>query len=274
MRTRVCYVLPLYDEATEQHYAHIYRLLERAGRELDLLVIAEKSKGPIRLKNVSRAWRQRFRFPPLRALEMVLMLLCARLMGYRTFYTHYSFYGGIFAGIIARLTGGRSFYWNCEENIAHHVGLTSLANLRKLLLTQWPETTAIRLAKPLVTGTERMRDYYAKHYGLGRENIRVMPNWVDLRRFVEAQPDEELRTRLDEARGGPRVLYLHRLAPRKGAHHLGTIAGRVTEDHPRALFVIDPEGTIRYSYVSPVGENPGVDGVLEALAQMHAGGQG
>ncbi len=34
----------------------------------------------------------------------------------------------------------------------------------------------------------------------------------------------------------------------------------------RALFVIDAEGVIRWSYVSPVGINPGADGILRALA--------
>jgi peroxiredoxin len=33
----------------------------------------------------------------------------------------------------------------------------------------------------------------------------------------------------------------------------------------RALFVIDGEGVIRYSYVSPVGVNPGAAGILKAL---------
>ena len=33
----------------------------------------------------------------------------------------------------------------------------------------------------------------------------------------------------------------------------------------RALFVIDAQGIIRWSYVSPVGVNPGADGVLKAL---------
>lgn len=33
----------------------------------------------------------------------------------------------------------------------------------------------------------------------------------------------------------------------------------------RALFVIDGEGVIRYSYVSPVGINPGANGILKAL---------
>jgi peroxiredoxin len=33
----------------------------------------------------------------------------------------------------------------------------------------------------------------------------------------------------------------------------------------RALFVIDGEGTVQWSYVSPVGVNPGADGILRAL---------
>lgn len=33
----------------------------------------------------------------------------------------------------------------------------------------------------------------------------------------------------------------------------------------RALFVIDKDGMIQWSYVSPLGINPGADGILEAL---------
>jgi peroxiredoxin len=39
----------------------------------------------------------------------------------------------------------------------------------------------------------------------------------------------------------------------------------------RALFVIDGEGVIRWSYLSPIGVNPGADGILEALEEMQAG---
>ena len=38
----------------------------------------------------------------------------------------------------------------------------------------------------------------------------------------------------------------------------------------RALFVIDAEGVIRWSYVSPVGVNPGADGILDALERLAA----
>jgi len=36
----------------------------------------------------------------------------------------------------------------------------------------------------------------------------------------------------------------------------------------RALFVIDPGGVIRYSYLSPPDKNPGADGVLDALEKL------
>ena len=36
----------------------------------------------------------------------------------------------------------------------------------------------------------------------------------------------------------------------------------------RALFVIDKEGMIRWSYCSPVGVNPGADGILQALETL------
>ena len=36
----------------------------------------------------------------------------------------------------------------------------------------------------------------------------------------------------------------------------------------RALFVLDNNGIIVWSYLSPIGENPGADGVLEALEKM------
>jgi peroxiredoxin len=36
----------------------------------------------------------------------------------------------------------------------------------------------------------------------------------------------------------------------------------------RALYVIDSDGVVRWSYVSPVGINPGADGILRALENL------
>ena len=36
----------------------------------------------------------------------------------------------------------------------------------------------------------------------------------------------------------------------------------------RALFVIDADGVVRWSYLSPIDVNPGADGVLAALEEL------
>ena len=42
----------------------------------------------------------------------------------------------------------------------------------------------------------------------------------------------------------------------------------------RALFVIDGDGVVHWSYVSPIGVSPGVDGVLDALEELKEQGNG
>lgn len=51
------------------------------------------------------------------------------------------------------------------------------------------------------------------------------------------------------------------------AHQYGVYRTRegVSE---RALFVIDEAGVIRWAYVSPIGINPGADGILKTLEEM------
>ncbi len=51
------------------------------------------------------------------------------------------------------------------------------------------------------------------------------------------------------------------------AYHVYRHAGGTSE---RALFVVDADGVIRWSYVSPVGVNPGADGILRALEELNA----
>ncbi|HEY0777121.1 MAG TPA: redoxin domain-containing protein, partial [Gemmatirosa sp.] len=36
----------------------------------------------------------------------------------------------------------------------------------------------------------------------------------------------------------------------------------------RALFVLDADGVVQWSYCSPVGINPGADGILDALERL------
>jgi peroxiredoxin len=42
----------------------------------------------------------------------------------------------------------------------------------------------------------------------------------------------------------------------------------------RALFVIDAGGLVRWNYLSPIGVNPGADGIFEALESLTPGQRG
>ena len=57
--------------------------------------------------------------------------------------------------------------------------------------------------------------------------------------------------------------------PKGAAARLYGVYDEKVGEAMRALFVIDSEGVIRWSHVSPVGINPGADGILKALASLN-----
>jgi peroxiredoxin len=56
--------------------------------------------------------------------------------------------------------------------------------------------------------------------------------------------------------------------PKGAVARLYGVYSEQSGESERALFVIDSAGVIRWSYVSPVGINPGADGILGALESM------
>jgi len=68
-----------------------------------------------------------------------------------------------------------------------------------------------------------------------------------------------------------RKLHIPLLAdfePKGAVSHQYGVYRETDGESERALFVIDASGVIRWSYVSPVGINPGADGILKALEDM------
>ena len=51
--------------------------------------------------------------------------------------------------------------------------------------------------------------------------------------------------------------------------HAGTVVYRDKDGvSERALFVIDADGKVHWNFVSPIGVNPGADGILSALEDL------
>lgn len=243
------YVLPTYDADSAEHMYHIHGFLEAVAEYLDIWLIIERARSQPEFRNL-KVYRQRTEMPILSVVEKLVAMAWMRLHGYKRFYTHYSVSAGILSALVTRILGGVSLYWNC----GHMMGFVpsqvrNRSDLRAKVHNQWLLGLNLRLIHHLVTGTPTMARYYSESYGLSLESIRLMPNWVDLRRFAVLPGKHELRHELGWPLDKKVVLFLHRLAERKGAHHIVSIAEEVLARHSgpnsELLFVIVGDGPYR-----------------------------
>ncbi len=229
-RKKICYILPEYKEDTDSHFSYLYDFIDALSRDADIFLIVEKGN-KIAAERFSRAvcvQKLHVRFLPLRALEEFFVLVRARLRGYRIFYTHYSYTGALLSSAIARLTGGKAYYWNC--------GMPWLYG-RQLSLR-----FVLRSVHFLVTGTVTMRDLYVKEYGLLRQKIFVSPNWIDLGAYASSEEKKDIRKRLHLPIDKNIILFAHRLSERKGADKIVDMASLLSEES--AVFVIAGDGPL------------------------------
>lgn len=210
MTKKLCFILPDYDENNISHFYHLYEFLEKLYAKMDIFIIAERSKSK-EIKLGNGFYIQKFRFLPLRFLENFFIILKVRRMGYKNFYTHYCYISAVNAGIITRLSGGKSYYWNCAMNWL----------FKPKMLSKLGINLSLKLSHYLVTGGEIMKEGYAKYYNLKPEKIIVMPNRINLERFhpagdhpKDSQNQKEFKT----------LLFVHWLSKRKGADMIAPIA--------------------------------------------------
>jgi len=237
---KICYIIPEYNERTDSHFFHIYEFLEELSKKLDIFLVVEKSDTKeINLAN--RVYIQRFKFFPLRFLESFFAILKARIKGYKYFYTHYCYIGGINAAIVSRLFGGKSYYWNCAMNW--------LFKQRKYSGISYK--LCLKLSHFLVTGSEEMKKGYASHYNLNPRRIKVMPNWINLNRF-----NSKLKTQNSKLKT---LLFVHWLSKRKGADMTVPIIKHLLSDYqssgPDFKLLVVGNGPYKQNLIEEIKEN-------------------
>ncbi len=242
---KLVYILPEYRDNIATHFYHNVELLEQVQERLDIFLIIEKGDFP---KTIKCGYLQRFRFLPLRVLELVLLLIVLRARGYHTIWTHYSFFGSIFGSFIFK----KSFYWNCGMPWLYTRGA----------LEEYFFQLALRRSN-LVIGTEGMKKQYIEHYHLNPERVCVLPNWINLARYeIWRGRKNEARAKLGLAQDAKVVLFLHHLSKRKGADVIASVA-RAFENDPKVLFLVAGSGPLSGSIVGKniklVGEIPQKD---------------
>lgn len=228
---RLVYIIPEYNAASASHFYHIYELLEKVSKDLDIFLVIEKGKTPTLFPNLKGVYLQRFSFPPFRFFELWVLLLYLRIRGWKNFWVHYSFYAAIAALDVNFFLGGKNFYWNC--------GMPWL--YKRSSFNEMIFQFVIRYST-LVTGTDGMKKMYIKRYGLAEKNVKVIPNWINVERFREWQGrKEEARKALGIPVESRVVLFVHHLSQRKGADQILPTA-KALQDIPNLLFLVVGDG--------------------------------
>ena len=229
-KRKLCFIIPEYNLSTPTHFNYLYEFIEKISNDFDIFLIAEKGLGDPP-KGVTRFYIQKFNRPILRIIENELAIERARVLGYKTFYIHYSFLSAYNASIITRFFGGQVFYWNCGEPWKY----------KRSFARDFFEHTVYKLIHFLVTGTEGLKKKYAEHYKLPLEKIKVMPNYIDVSsiKYQVLSIKNDLKKNLNISSDTKVVLFVHRLSKRKGAYYLPEILKELKDENMVLLVVGD-----------------------------------
>lgn len=223
-KKKICYILPKFDLNIDTHYFYLYDFINEVAKDLNLVLLIEKSNSDIIFfKNVNKIYIQKFSWTPLRIIENFLLLLWIRLQGVKNFYIHYSYISAFNSSLIARLSGAKTFYWSC--------GMMWLFGKDKFL------EIVLKLANYLVTGLDALKLGYIEHYGISASKAKIMPNWIDLNRFTNVDVDL-IYNKYKLNKDSEYIIFVHRLAKRKGAHHIA----RLAKDNRELKFIIVGDG--------------------------------
>jgi len=149
---------------------------------------------------------------------------------------------------LTRILGGTTYLWHCGRARDFFVDGWKLnwGLIKRKILNDYRFILTLKSTDYLVTGSPYMAEYYHDNFGIEKDRIKIMPNWVNLDRFnPEKYKKQQIRNELGITQDKQVVLFVHHLAPRKGAHHLMRIAETVIKEVPQAIFLIVGDGPYR-----------------------------
>lgn len=231
-KQKLCYVLPEFKKDDATHFSHIHDFLKGIAQKFDLYLLIEKGELPDDNLGCDHARVLIFKWLPLRLLETLCMMFLLRMHGYRNVYIHYSFLAAFLASLIIRPTGGKVFYWNCGEPWKY----------KRSAIRDFFENKTYKIITYLITGSESIAQRYANHYKILIAKIKVIPNWIDTKRFHVVGGKDTLKRELGLPLDKKIILFVHHLSPRKGAHHILPIARELFKIRQDVFFVVVGSG--------------------------------
>mgnify|MGYP001559716891 FL=1 len=228
---KLCFILPRYVSNDTTHFSHVHDLLTEISKSFNLFLIIENGSKPPQSLGYSMVYVSRM--PSLlKFVELKMAIIYARILGYSDFYVHYSFRSAFLGSLVTRSFGGRTFYWNCGEPWKY----------KRNFLRERFERLVYKIIDFQVTGAPSLADQYSKYYGTSRGRIKIMPNWIDLKRFNLPKNDTAICEALKIPTGRKIALFIHHLSKRKGSDMILPVARKVTELYPEVYFIVVGDG--------------------------------
>lgn len=230
MKHKLLFVISELDKETSGHYWHIYELLQEVGKKMEVVVFAETGENLPAKGSLKRIYVQTHRFLPLRISERAIFFINYSLKGYKRFYIHQSIFSSILAAVLGKIIGFKTYFWHCGK-----MHLYEEQWGRK----SWPFRLNLKLIDYLVTGNQEMKNYYHRFFTVPEAKIKILPGWVNLRRFqsVDTEKVQKLREKL-KLRNKKVVLFVHWLSARKGSRFLPEIINKTAQRIDDVVFII------------------------------------
>jgi glycosyltransferase involved in cell wall biosynthesis len=239
---KLAFVIPEYNEDTSDHFYHLYQLIEKTAQEHEVFLIAEAGDVNCKIKYLKGYYVQSTKKNSLlRLLERIRWFIHLSSKGYKNFYCHYCEVSTITLRLLSLIFQGTIFKWHCSQQDLYRQKL-SLKSLRHKVLVELPVELSIRLAHVLVTCTPQMKMYFQKVYKRSESSIYVLPNFICL---------ADLNEKKVETVSKPvRLLFVHRLSPRKGANRLIDYAKKIKEENLPLKIIVVGDGPLYNSLVA------------------------
>lgn len=240
-KKKLIFILPEYDPHTATHFKYTLELAEAIAERMDVTLLIEKANGIPPTKHIARTVVLKAKNPGLSVLERCWVLAKLRLKGYRRVYIHYSYLTGLIAIILMKLTGGKSWYWHCEQRtLFEEKWGWNLEAIKKKITVDLPFRIILKSVTTLITCTETMKQYYHEALNVPLKKVEVVHNWIDVAAVKRhaATPHRELfeKWNIDPAR--KIILFVHWLSPRKGSRVLPLLIKKMLDQRKDVHFLV------------------------------------
>jgi glycosyltransferase involved in cell wall biosynthesis len=223
----VCFILPEYNKNTDSHYNHTVQLISELSRYKKIFLYAESGQKPELPVNFSYNLEPRLHLP-LKLIYRIYFFSLLRVNGCTIFYAHYADLSAIIAAVVTRILGGRTYKWHCaqEHYYSKPWGLTTI---KDKLVRELPFKLSIKLIHGLVTCSPKMVNYYFNYYHVPKHKLFAIPNFICLKKFTKSKSSKKIWKKRLHLPAKPILLFVHRLAKRKGADRLIALAKVIKE---------------------------------------------